>query len=516
MTYYKYAERNASSQINWYEVGKSITDMLAETARIREEKKAVFQQAYKEQEENILNSPQGQNQDVNNFTNRLSNKILNSARLDYQLLTSGQMPMDQYLLRRQNAIDGTKRLYDLSKLFQDEYEKKISGVNSGALQALNIFNMKTVEGYLDFNNSEATIDQLGDGRIGLGMYENKNIDGKEVRVLAKNIFNVKEIEGKILQNVGTFNVEEKTSSFVKNLGSIKDVVYNEASKSKAGTIQSLLGVEFLSRSPKADDATRKVVENLNLAIDNQVASYLDENPYNLASVLTENTGKYNEDSFTFNKEEADNDPSKILVKIDPITTMTTIDKDGKNYDAQLKEAKDWVRNSIISKMDQERSISTTSQIQDQSRPFDPNYQKYVDRKAMLADYVKNLYKLTTSKDLKERRVSGQYFQGFFPAGAEGSMEVTVNPGGKKGVFLRDPSGKENPYLIPGDDPLESSLAYGVAHSAAAGYNFTSDELRDMAKELNLQFEGTTISDVNTGSFSQPTTLGSMSKHDKPK
>ena len=41
----------------------------------------------------------------------------------------------------------------------------MEGVLSGDLQALNIFNMKMVEGYGDFSNSEAVIDSMGDGRL---------------------------------------------------------------------------------------------------------------------------------------------------------------------------------------------------------------------------------------------------------------------------------------------------------------------------------------------------------------
>lgn len=45
-TYYKYAERSADSQVNWAEVGKGISDMLTEGAKLREEKKAAYEEAY--------------------------------------------------------------------------------------------------------------------------------------------------------------------------------------------------------------------------------------------------------------------------------------------------------------------------------------------------------------------------------------------------------------------------------------------------------------------------------------
>lgn len=356
---YKYAERDADSQINWAEVGKNLSDMLAETNRVREEKKAAIDAATREFENNLANAPQGQNQDINNFTNTYAHNMMNQMRIDEQLLKSGQMPLDKYTLRRQNYVDGTNQLFDLSKLYQEEYSKKMQGVNSGDLQALNVFNMKMVEGYADFSNSEAVIDSMGDGRVSIGLYENKIIDGKSVRVLSKNIAPVNVIRGKILQNVPTFDVETVTTNTVKALGSRKDILYKAATTSGAGSITELMGPDFLAT--KNDPTTKKIVADMNDAINDQISSYF-ANPYNLSSVLTQNTGKYDAESFTFDKDEAAKDKSKILVKVDPNTGMTTLDDKSPNYKAQYEEAKDWVRTNMISKIDQERNIKPTAQL----------------------------------------------------------------------------------------------------------------------------------------------------------
>lgn len=360
MSYYKYAERDADSQINWAEVGKGISDMLSETNRIRQEKKDAIDAATRQFENDLANAPQGQNQDINNFTNKYAHNMMNQMRIDEQLLKSGQMPLDKYTLRRQNYVDGTNQLFELSKLYQEEFKKKMEGVNSGELQAINVFNMGSVEGYADFNQSEAVIDAMGDGRVSIGLYENKIIDGKEVRVLSKNIAPVNVIRGKILQNVPTFKVEEATDATVKGFGTRKDVLYKAATISGAGSITELMGPDFLAT--KKDPTTQKIVNDMNEAIDDQIASYFS-NPYNLTSVLTQNTGKYSSESFTFDKDEASKDPSKILVKVDPRTNMTTIDEDAPNYKVQYDEAKDWVRTNILSKIDQERNIKPTAQLE---------------------------------------------------------------------------------------------------------------------------------------------------------
>jgi hypothetical protein len=431
MSYYKYAERDADSQINWAEVGKGISDMLAETNRIRQEKKDAINAATRQFETDLSNAPQGQNQDINNFTNKYAHNMMNQMRIDEQLLKSGQMPLDKYTLRRQNYVDGTNQLFDLSKLYQDEYKRKMEGVNSGELQAMNVFNMGMVEGYGDFTRSEAVIDSLGDGRVTLGLYENKIIDGKSVKVLSKNLAPVNVIRGKILQNVPTFKVEEATSATVEGFGTRKDVLYQAATLSGAGSITELMGPDFLAT--KKDPTTQKIVNDMNEAIDDQISSYF-ANPYNLSSVLTQNTGKYGAESFTFDKDEAAKDKSKILVKVDENTGMTTMDKDGPNYKAQYDEASGWVRTNILSKIDQERNIKTTAQTQLQERrPKTAEENERADMEKDAENFALNTSYILTGTD-------AQKAQGMAYMRARGADIISNPPGKPAGNYIRTKQG----------------------------------------------------------------------------
>lgn len=485
MSYYKYAERDADSQINWAEVGKGISDVLAETNRVRQEKKDAIDAATREFENALSNAPQGQNQDINNFTNKYAHNMMNQMRIDEQLLKSGQMPLDKYTLRRQNYVDGTNQLFDLSKLYQEEFKKKMEGVNSGELQALNVFNMGMVEGYADFNNSEAVIDSMGDGRVSIGLYETKIIDGKTVKVLSKNIAPVNVIRGKILQNVPTFKVEEATSATVQGFGSRKDVLYQAATLSGAGSITELMGPDFLAT--KKDPTTQKIVDDMNQAIDDQISSYFS-NPYNLTSVLTQNTGKYGSDSFTFDKEEAAKDASKILVKVDPNTNMTTIDTDGPNYKAQYDEAKDWVRTNILSKIDQERNIKTTAQSQLQERrPKTETEYKREDMERDAENFALNTaYILTGTDEEKERGMAYMRSKG---------VDIRSNPAGQKpGNYIMTKNGLVS-FESTGD--LEASLR-GITGAlvAQSGVNIPEDMIVNKAKpkvkgkKFNTTYSGT--------------------------
>lgn len=484
MSYYKYAERDADSQINWAEVSKGISDMLSETNRIRQEKKDAIDAATREFENNIADAPQGQNQDINNFTNRFAHNVMNATRIDEQLLKSGQMPLDKYTLRRQNRVDGTNQLFELSKLYQDEYAKKMQGVLSGELQAINVFNMGSIEGYADFNQSEAVIDSMGDGRISLALYENKIIDGKTVRVPSKNIVPVNVLTGKMLQNVPTFKVEEATTATVKGLGTRKDVLYKVATLSGAGSITELMGPDFLAT--KDDPTTKKIVSDMNDAINDQINSYFS-NPYNLTSVLTENLGKYSAESFTFDKEEAAKDENKILVKVDPNTGLTALDDTGPNYKAQKEEATNWVRTNIISKMDQERGIKTTAQSQLQERrpkTAEENKQKLIEQDA--ENFALNLSYILTGTD--EQAAKGLAYM------RSKGADLEKNPPGKPaGIYVRTPKG-----LVAFEskgDKVSATRGLAGALITATGSPFAEDMVVNKAKSklgnnFNTSYSGT--------------------------
>jgi hypothetical protein len=162
-----------------------------------------------------------------------------------------------------------------------------------------------------------------------------------------------------MQKPAYFDVDGKTTNFVNNLGDLKDAVYSAASTSRAGTITELTGINFLKTNIK-DPATRAIVNNFNDALNFEAESYLS--PLNVASILTDDLRKYDSKSFTFDRAEADRNPKKILATIDPVTQMTTLDESGKYYKQQYDEAKNFIKTKILSKMDNERKISTTGQL----------------------------------------------------------------------------------------------------------------------------------------------------------
>jgi hypothetical protein len=103
------------------------------------------------------------------------------------------------------------------------------------------------------------------------------------------------------------------------------------------------------------------------AVTQTVNKYFS-NIYNISSVLTENTGKYSAESYTWDKEEAAKDKTKLLKKLDPKTGLPVLDMDGPHYKEQEQEAREYVEKTILGKLDAKREIVPIQKEQKQYAP----------------------------------------------------------------------------------------------------------------------------------------------------
>ena len=156
-TYYKYAERSADSQINWAEIGKSMSDMLANETRIREEKKAAIDAASREFGNTLANPPQGEHKGANQWALEYADNASKFMLMQDKLLKSGQMKLKDYTVARQNILDGTDQAFNLSKDFQAVFAEKMERYKTDKSQDLEQWLMAQAEGYSDFNKSQLYI-----------------------------------------------------------------------------------------------------------------------------------------------------------------------------------------------------------------------------------------------------------------------------------------------------------------------------------------------------------------------
>jgi hypothetical protein len=434
-TYYNYAERNANSQVNWAEVGKGISDMLKDEVKIREEKKNAIDKATREFQQTLQNAPQGQYQDANKFTNDYAHSMMEQQMIDNRLLKSGQMKLQDYTYRRQNYVDGTTTLFDLQKLYQDNYKSKMEGVQNGEFQPLTSANMASVEGFADFSKSKAIIDPTT-GIVNVGILE-PDPENKGVMRLTNDVAPVNVIKGKILANIPSFKVDDAMNNTVKSFGDRIETLYDIATKTKSGTITKLTGIGQIEASKNPVFKTE--IDLFNKAIDQTIDGYFSD-PYHLSSVLTMQVGKYDATSFTYDKDEAAKDPSKLLLKINKSTGLGVLDESGKHYQAQEKEAKDWVRSQLLAKMDSKKEMQETGTTPYGPQPQQWQYQAAEEKKnEMAAAGAWN--QLYTGKTAAEKKAAADILLGTPNAQAQGLLGVDVSTPGV--VKLSYADGKKN-------------------------------------------------------------------------
>jgi len=425
-TYYKYAERQEDAYVDWSAIGKQVSDSLLEEKKFREDKKAKIDEDSRKLGVFIDNAPQGQFQDGNKFTLQYASDAQQARLLQDKLLKSGQLSLKDYTVMRQNLNDGTGQVFDLSKLYQENYKSRMERVQKGELQALNVANLASVEGFADFSKSQAVINAK-DGTVSLAGLEVDPATG--LKQVTNNIIPVSVLKGKILAEIPTFKVDDAMNKAKAGLGTRVETLYKAATLTGAGTLTQLTGVGAIGRYPQYAG----VIKDFNKALDNQVASWFS-NPYNLSSVLTENLGKYHSDSFTYDKEVAKSDPSKILLKINPSTQLPVLDESGANYDAQKKEAEEWVKSSFLSKLDSEVKKTTTAQTQLQERSA--ANKGYDDEKAAkekdAVNFGEQLANLV-SGDANKADAAVKYFAGLGIDLRRGTTQIEVSD--KSGNFI---------------------------------------------------------------------------------
>jgi hypothetical protein len=356
---YGYQSRENSSYVDWASVAKGFTDVIDADIKDRENRKSGIEERDRKLSQTLANSPMGQYRDGNAFTSNAVDAITKQKQIAMKLFKAGKISEKQINLINNNILDGTNTLFDLQKTYQSEYAKKMKGITDNSLQAVNAFNMSTIEAYADFSNSKAVVDPAT-GVINLAKMKKNEKTG--LMELTGEIIPVGTGMKNMQTDIPTFDLDGNTTRDAESKGALRTAVLQAATMSRAGSV-----TEYLN-SPEMMEKTfpggKKAADEFLRSIDNNVEKYLSV-PYNMMSILTQNTGKYGAESYTYDKELAAKDKTKILAMVDPSTGLNVIDPNGPHYKEQRQEAFDYARNQIISKIDVDKKIqSSTGQLSD--------------------------------------------------------------------------------------------------------------------------------------------------------
>lgn len=460
-TFYKYAERSAESQVNWAEIGKNMTDMLRDEVALREEKKAALDEATRKYAEQLSNAPQGEHvgakEEALRFADQASQYMLQQERL----LKSGLLKPKDYMVARQNLVDGTTRSFKAMKEFQAQYGELMERARTDKSSILEIQALEEIQGYGNFRQSGFFIDAPS-GKVNVGLKEEQIIDGQKVMGLKDGSTRGMEyIDGAIYTRIDKFRAMEALTPIADRLGVEIQTTLDPATLSKLGSIKS---VEDLRNRKDIDPATGQILFDYYTSLRDSVGAVISS-PFQKASLLADTLGV----KVTMDPNEAAKNPDLILKVVDPNTGRAEY----QFSDKLEKKAEDWMTQQLLSMVTRKETIDQGGQVQLQERR--PRTEAEMGRADKIKDaenFGRQLGRALKSTDVNERDNAIKYLA------QKSGRQVEIN-GGQIMVYDLDGKGK-SPFNL-NDDPnkIASSLisAFGVDLPEDTILKFSNEEYK---------------------------------------
>ena len=304
MTYYKYAEREANSQINWAEVSKGLTDTITQIDQDRQAKKAAIDDATRKDMLTLADAPKGENTTASEWTIKYANDMMNYRLTIDRLLKSGKMSLRDYQVAAQNSKDSTNLVFTISKEYQDQYKvimdrAKTIGKNGMAqssrlepeLAALNesLANISSTVPYINSTNGM--------------VYLATGVPGEDgVQKMGDNYVSLQALRNRVSAKIDSYDLSAGLASAASELG---DYTISEISRTgfrRTGIVTDISDPTLRSKYTQWEDAT---VKNI-MASNYQLASILADN-------MNINPKTGNQYTATYSKKEFDADKSGDLI-----------------------------------------------------------------------------------------------------------------------------------------------------------------------------------------------------------
>ena len=437
-TYYKYAERDADSQVNWAEVGKGLSDMLTETNRVREEKKAALDAAQRETMKYLAETPNGEHVGARKKILEYANKSSNQMRIMKQLMEQGQLDVKDYTIFRQQLTDGTNLAFNANKLYQENYADVMKGVRDKTYSQLTAENYAEVEGFGNWGDISWEIG--ADGTVMVGKLIEQEIDGKKVRTLDKTpggLRSVDYLNQALVSKIDFYNYEEPLNAWVDALGKNTEV----------STLLGKIGAQGLSTS--LEDVTKKkyekqgdmeveyaFIQSENAFIDQTIGDELNLSSFLVDSVIIAPNGKQYR-STTSEKDAAAN-PEAILKVVDTETGGFSY----KPTDKQKQKAREFLRGQMRAKYDkiEKEDVVNQAQLQEKRPPSQTEIDLDEKRKQAraLAEHIKNF----VSGDPEVASNATRALQTYLDKYGEGPLKGSKLLRGEKGVEVVNVDGNK--------------------------------------------------------------------------
>jgi len=298
MTYYKYAEREANSQINWAEVSKGLTDTITQIDQDRQAKKAAIDDATRKDMLTLADAPKGENTTASEWTIKYANDMMNYRLTIDRLLKSGKMSLRDYQVAAQNSKDSTNLVFTISKEYQDEYksimDRKRAGDSSRFEVEMAAMNesLANISSTVPYINSTNGMVYLATGTPGE--------DG--VQQMGDNYVSLQALRNRVKTKIDRYDLSAGLASAASELGDYTISEIGRTGFRRTGIVTDISDPTLRSTYTQWEDATVKDIMASNYQLASILADNMNTNP--------RTGGQYR---ITTNKAEFDADKSGDVV-----------------------------------------------------------------------------------------------------------------------------------------------------------------------------------------------------------
>jgi len=459
-TFYKYQERDLDSQVNYADIGLGISNLVTDQLATRKAKKEAYDDQVRAFNQYLAEHPTGDEENMTKWTADYASQMQQKMLANQRAFKNGRVSERDNVIFTQNVQNGTKTMFNLSEDYQAEYKDKMERMN--ALDPANRSQLAEtwmIEQFESFSNFKQTTPIIND-KTGLLLLSKKNENG------TFDVVSADDMATRIKAKYNYFDIDKATTASEDAMGVYRTAfIEAEAKRGKQGSTKEL--------EDKLDIQNK---EKFDKGLKTQTEIYLSI-PNNTMSVLTNSIGGY---THTFSKEEAANDPMKILmVKKEGSTGLPQPDFTTENGRTQQYLANERYGDMVKSKVDYIAKVDVTSQIPDAPQQQEWQYlasRGGRDEKEYKTTMVNNLSKLYGGTEAEIKAVT-PYLRDYDKtiksvSRVNGKLVIERFDVNKDGVILKNKvSSKEYPFKtknkngkfepIPFDDWLQGA-ALGLA------------------------------------------------------
>ena len=304
-TYFKYAERNAENRINWADVGKDMTDMLADEARVREEKKAAIETDFRDFSKTLADSPMGESQGFNEFTTDYADSAQEYSLMVNNMLKSGDLKLREYNNIQANLKQGTAEAFSIATDYNTAYKGMLERgeidpeTGLPAAQLLEQYVLGTVQGFGNYSDHRLWINPTT-GKVSLATTQTDKEGNVTMNRDTGSFIAVNALRNRTRAQYDIYDLNKVNAARVATLGTTVDAVMSGGVKDITNALKNENVVAVLDDFA---DATVAIPTNVSSILTNSLGT----NP---------NTGERY--AFTDNPADAALDENLILIMDNPL------------------------------------------------------------------------------------------------------------------------------------------------------------------------------------------------------